>query len=296
MPVAPTVVGDNAPMSRLRSGLAAAATALAAACVLLVPGTAQAAPFPVTTNPDEAIAAHYLGPATESPAGSNRFGCRDREGRDPIVLLHATAMNQSANWAYLAPTLANAGYCVFSTTYGQASWSGTTGGLGNKERSARQVGPFIDNVLAATGATKVDLIGHSQGGAIAQLVTQLPGRAAQVDTIVALSASHQGFSRVGSITDRLPARAPGQSYWGPRHPSIDYVNFATRYDKISTPYQVTLMTPGPNVVNTLVQDVCPASKIGHVGMAYSPTVAALVRNALDPDHSVPVVCGSDYPF
>jgi len=113
-----------------------------------------------------------------------------------------------------------------------------------------------------------------------------------VDTIVSLSATHQGTSRVGSITDRLPARAPGEADWGPRHPTIHYVNFATRFDKISTPYRVTLMPPGPNVTNTLVQDVCPASKIGHVGMAYSPTVAALVRNALDPTHPVPVVCGS----
>ena len=56
------------------------------------------------------------------------------------------------------------------------------------------------------------------------------------------------------------------------------------------------MTPGPNLENTLIQDVCPASRIGHVGMAYSPTVAALVRNALNPEHPVPVVCGSDYPL
>ncbi|WP_376740155.1 esterase/lipase family protein [Gordonia paraffinivorans] len=282
-------------MRLLRSGFLAAATGLAAA-LALAPGAAHAAPFPVTTDVNQAVADHYFSPATEAPAGSNRWDCRDDQGRDPVILLHATAMNQSANWAYLAPTLANAGYCVFSTTYGQASWSGNTGGLGNKERAAGQVASFLDRVLAAAGASKVDLVGHSQGGAIAQLVTQLPGRAAQVDTIVSLSATHQGTSRVGSITDRLPARAPGEADWGPRHPTIRYVNFATRFDKISTPYRVTLMPPGPNVTNTLVQDVCPASKIGHVGMAYSPTVAALVRNALDPTHPVPVVCGSDYPL
>ncbi|WP_376739986.1 esterase/lipase family protein [Gordonia paraffinivorans] len=282
-------------MRLLRSGFLAAATGLAAA-LALAPGAAHAAPFPVTTDVNQAVADHYFSPATEAPAGSNRWDCRDDQGRDPVILLHATAMNQSANWAYLAPTLANAGYCVFSTTYGQASWSGNTGGLGNKERAAGQVASFLDRVLAAAGASKVDLVGHSQGGAIAQLVTQLPGRAAQVDTIVSLSATHQGTSRVGSITDRLPARAPGEADWGPRHPTIHYVNFATRFDKISTPYRVTLMPPGPNVTNTLVQDVCPASKIGHVGMAYSPTVAALVRNALDPTHPVPVVCGSDYPL
>ncbi|MBD0863297.1 alpha/beta fold hydrolase [Gordonia sp. zg691] len=284
-------------MSRARFGLAAVATALASACVVLGAGGAQAVPFPVTTDAASAIATRYLSPASESPPGANRFACRDREGRDPVLLLHATAMNQSANWAYLAPTLANAGYCVFSLTYGQTSWSGNTGGLGNKEKSARQVAAFLDRVLDATGAAKVDFVGHSQGGAIAQLVTQLTGRAEQVDTIVGLSASNQGYSRVGALTDRLPARAPGQSYWGPRRPSIRYVNLATRYDEISTPYQLTLMSPGgPNVVNSVIQEVCPASTIGHVGMAYSPTVAALVRNALDPRHRTPVPCGQDYPL
>lgn len=282
-------------MNRIRAGVASAMTAVAAMSLCLVAGTAHAAPFPVTTDAATAIASRYLSPSSASPAGSNRFDCRDREDRNPVVLLHATAMNQGANWAYLAPMLANAGYCVFSLTYGQTSWSGNTGGLGNKEESARAVSSFVDRVLAATGAEKVDLVGHSQGGAIAQLVTQIPGRAAHVGTIVGLSASNRGYSRVGSITDRLPARAPGQSYWGPRHPSIRYVNLATRYDEISTPYVLTLMPPGPNITNTVVQDVCPASRIGHVGMAYSPTVGTLVRNALDPERPVPVVCGTDFP-
>lgn len=282
-------------MSSLLTRAVAVVIATVAVCGVLSAGTAAAAPFPVTADAPLAIATRYLSPASESPPGSNRFDCRDRNDRDPVVLLHATAMNQSANWAYLAPTLANAGYCVFSLTYGQTSWSHNTGGLGNKERSAQQVAAFVDRVLAATGADQVDIVGHSQGGAIAQLLTQLPGRAAQIDTLVGLSASNRGYSRVGSITDRLPARAPGQSYWGPRHPSIRYVNLATRFDAISTPYQLTLMPPAPGVTNTVVQDVCPASKVGHVGMAYSATVGALVRNELDPQRRIPVVCGADFP-
>lgn len=263
---------------------------------VIASGPAQAAPYPVTTSVERSIAAGFSAPATTAPAGSNRFTCRDRFGRDPVILLHGTSLNQNANWGYLAPTLANAGYCVFSITYGQTSWSGNIGGLGNKDRSARQVADFLGEVLRRTGARQVDFVGHSQGGAIAQLVSQLPGRAAQIDTIIGLSSPNRGHSRIGSITDRLPAaREPGQNYWGPTHPNIRYINLATRFDEISTPYPITLMPPGPNVTNTLIQDVCPSSKIGHVGMAYSPTVAALVRNALDPAHRVAVPCGHDYP-
>ncbi|GAA3722360.1 lipase family alpha/beta hydrolase [Gordonia hankookensis] len=277
----------------LFGGLAVIATALTTA----FGGIASAAPFPVTTDVNQAVATGFTRPATTSPAGSNRFDCRDRSGRDPVILLHGTALNQDANLAYLAPTLANAGYCVFSMTYGLTSWSGNVGGLGDKNRSARQVAALVDRVLAATHARRVDFVGHSQGGAIAQLVSQLPGRAAQIDTIIGLSAPNRGYSRTSNITDRLPAaaRQPGENDWGPRHPNIHYLNLATVHDEIVTPWQNSLMTAGPNVTNTRVQDVCPRSEIGHLGMAFSPTVAALVRNGLDPAHRVTVPCGDDYP-
>nr|WP_161926031.1 alpha/beta fold hydrolase [Gordonia crocea] len=259
-----------------------------AACAALSAAPASAAPFPVTTDVPGALSANYLESAQSSPPGSNRWHCRS--DRDPVILLHGTAMNQAANLGYLAPMLANAGYCVFSVTYGQTSWSGNTGGLGDKDRSARQVAGFLDRVLAATGARQVDFVGHSQGGAIAQLVAQL--RTSRVDTIVGVSAPSRGTSRIGGITDRLPARAPGQNYWGPRQPTVRYVNLATRNDEVSTPYPVTLMPPGPNVTNTVVQTVCPQSRVGHLGMAFSPVVGALVRNALDPAHRVRVPCGA----
>ncbi|MFT4201410.1 esterase/lipase family protein [Gordonia sp. (in: high G+C Gram-positive bacteria)] len=270
--------------------LLASLSAAAAVLIGTGAGAAQAVPFPVTTDVPTAIAANYFASAQTPPPGANRWSCHS--GHNPVVLLHATAMNQAANFAYLSPMLANAGYCVFSLTYGQTSWSGNTGGLAKREASAyRQVVPFLDRVLAATGAAKVDLIGHSQGGPIAQLASQR--RASRIGTIVGLSASSRGHSDVDELQHALPARAPGQNYWGPRHPGIRYVNLATRFDHISTPYPVTLMPPGPGITNTLIQHVCPASRVGHVGMAFSPTVGALVRNALDPAHRVRVPCGEN---
>ena len=260
----------------------------AAVCATLSAAHAVAAPFPVATDGPAAIAAGYLQSAQNSPPGSNRWHCRHTD-RDPVILLHGTAMNQAANLGYLAPTLANAGFCVFSLTYGQTSWSGNTGGVGNKDRSARQVAAFLDRVLAVTGAQKADFVGHSQGGSIAQLVAQL--RTPRVGTIVGVSSPSRGTSRIGAITDRLPARAPGQNYWGPRQPGVAYVNLATRFDEVSTPYPVTLMPPAANVTNIVVQDVCPQSRVGHLGMAFSPTVGALVRNALDPARRTRVPCG-----
>ncbi len=253
----------------------------------VLPATAAAAPLPVVTDPPRAIAAGFGQPAQTPPPGANRWDCRSA-GRRPVILLHGTSMNQLANLPYLAPMLANAGFCVYSLTYGQTSWSGNIGGLGNKDRSAQQVARFLDRVRHASGADRIDFVGHSQGGSVAQLVAGLrPGR---VGTIVGVSSPSRGHSRIGAITDRLPARAPGQNSWGPRRPGVRYVNLATRFDEVSTPYTVTLMPPGPGVTNIVVQQVCPQSRVGHLGMAYSPTVGALVRNALDPAHPVRVGC------
>ena len=71
-------------MNSIRSGVTAAVLALAAAGLCLVAGSANAAPFPVITDAPTAIATRYLSPASESPAGANRFGCRDRDGRNNV--------------------------------------------------------------------------------------------------------------------------------------------------------------------------------------------------------------------
>ena len=48
--------------------------------------------------------------------------------------------------------------------------------------------------------------------------------------------------------------------------------------------------------NTFVQDVCPLDPVGHVGLAFDPTVAQLVANALDPAHAKRVICGFGPPL
>jgi triacylglycerol esterase/lipase EstA (alpha/beta hydrolase family) len=48
------------------------------------------------------------------------------------------------------------GYCVFALDYGER-------GTGPIEDSAAALRDFVGRVLAATGAAKVSLVGHSQG-------------------------------------------------------------------------------------------------------------------------------------
>src|SRR2546423_1521567 len=71
---------------------------------------------------------------------------------EPVVLVHGT-FGDSTNWAVDAPQLRAAGYCTFAIDYGLR-------GTGEIARSAQQLKAVVDQVLAATGASKVDIIGH----------------------------------------------------------------------------------------------------------------------------------------
>lgn len=263
---------------------------------ILMAGAAEAKPpYPVVTNAGVASVTGDMQPAEMSPPGSNVPGCTARSGKLPVVLLHGTAQNQMSAWQYLAPTLAHRGYCVYSLTYGQASWSAQVGGLAQREKSAKQVAAFVDGVLRTSGAAQIDVIGFSQGSAVAQLFTQLPGRAAQVRHLIGLGPSNKGISKVGSIADRLPARAPGENNWGPTHPSIAYLMIMTRHDEVSTPYTDGFLPRAANVRNVVIQDSCPNDPVGHLGLPYNSWVGGTVVNALDGRTTVPR-CTTGFPL
>lgn len=77
-----------------------------------------------------------------------------------MVLVPGTFENMAKNWATMSPVLKSEGYCVYALNYGSTNGVDATGPIAD---SAAQLAPFVDAVLASTGAKKVDLVGHSQG-------------------------------------------------------------------------------------------------------------------------------------
>jgi triacylglycerol esterase/lipase EstA (alpha/beta hydrolase family) len=124
----------------------AIAVAVAGALSFTGTGTAVAAPSPTGTSVS----------ATPTLEGANDFGCVPSAAHPrPVVLVHGTKMDAST-WKILAPQLKSEGYCVFAPNYGGVSLlldPGTTiWGSGDIAESGRQIGRFVDEVLAATGA------------------------------------------------------------------------------------------------------------------------------------------------
>lgn len=240
-------------------------------------------------------------------AGANNWNCKPSAQHPyPVVLVPATAMNMGANWAALSPMFANAGYCVYSFNYGMTWLSlGRIGGLGEIGASAGTMSNFVNKVLASTGASKVDVVGHSQGGMMPNYYIKFLGGAAKVHTFVGLAPSNHGTTFLGIVTLAsdlnllgfassilwslgIPGAeeqmytssfqknlfASGDTVPGPR-----YVVIETKYDHIVTPYTNAFLK-GPNAQNILIQDQCPSDPVGHAGIFLDGPVLQNVMNQL----------------
>jgi triacylglycerol esterase/lipase EstA (alpha/beta hydrolase family) len=295
-----------------------AAVAAAAAGVLLagttLAGTAQASTLPVNYDFSTAFAATVNSPTTPPP-GANNFSCKPTASHPyPVILVHGTVENMDDNWQAASPILANNGYCVFAFNYGGSSPGADFQGTGEIAASAGQLASFVADVLAATGASKVDLVGHSQGGMMPRYYINFLGGAPYVNALVALAPSNYGttldglttlFSDLGAASlingalsgscEACVEQEQGSSFLAnlnaaPTVPGVQYTVIESRDDEVVTPYTNAFLPTASNVTNTLVQNQCPLDATDHLEIAYDPVALADMLNALDPAHPVRVPC------
>ena len=184
---------DHAP----HSALPVAALLVAGAALVAAPLSAQARALPVNYDFATGALAGFLFPQTPPP-GADNFGCKPSSAHpDPVILVNGTFANQDDNWQAASPLLANHGYCVFTFNYGGSSASAVVQGTGDIAASAGQLASFVTRVLAATGAAKVDLVGHSQGGMMPRYYLKFLGGASHVNKLVALAPSNHGTTLDG---------------------------------------------------------------------------------------------------
>jgi triacylglycerol esterase/lipase EstA (alpha/beta hydrolase family) len=257
--------------------------------------------------------------------GTNDYACKPSAAHpNPVVLVHGTAGNAYDSWSGLAPVLKSYGYCVFAVNYGAPEGS-LFKGTGDIPTSAAQIGRFVDNVRAKTGAAKVDLVGHSQGGSVSRYYANLIGGSSKVANVVGLAPSNHattvsGLLSIGrfigavdpifAVTNwiGLPALQqqadPNSQYFqdlnsqGETRPGIRYVNIATKFDEVVTPYKQAFITAGSGaaVQNITLQDVCKGDLTDHLGIVYDTNVYQLVLNALEPGDQRPIACTASLPL
>ncbi|MFI1291187.1 esterase/lipase family protein [Streptomyces sp. NPDC020792] len=253
--------------------------------------------------------------ATAPSSGWNNYGCKPSAAHPrPVVLVHGTFGNSVDNWLSLAPYLKDRGYCVFSLDYGQLPGVPLFYGLGPIDKSAEQLSAFVDKVLAATGAAKADLVGHSQGGMMPRYYLKFLGGAAKVNALVGIAPDSHGTTLSGltnllpyfpGASDLLKAATPGLAdqiagsafltklnEGGDTVPGVHYTVIATKYDEVVTPWRSQYLT-GPDVRNVLLQDLCAVDLSEHVTIGTIDRIAFHeVANALDPAHAGATTCAS----
>jgi triacylglycerol esterase/lipase EstA (alpha/beta hydrolase family) len=256
---------------------------------------------------------------TASPPGANNWACHPRAPHPrPVILVHGTFEDMSNNWQALSPLLANNGYCVFALNYGSSNGSGELGiyGTGEIAASAAQLGSFVERVLAATGARKVDLVGHSQGGMMPRWYLRFDGGAAKVHTLVGLAPSNHGTTVNGLFTlaELIPGatsfaglceacaeQAAGSSFiatlnaGGETVKGVHYTVIESANDEVVTPYTSAFLS-GRNVQNILLQSQCVLDQGEHLSMAYDHIADADVLTALDPLHPQQPACTPVLPL
>ncbi|MFJ7156850.1 esterase/lipase family protein [Streptomyces sp. NPDC101118] len=253
--------------------------------------------------------------ATAPSSGWNDYTCKPSAAHPrPVVLVHGTLGNSVDNWLAFAPYLVHRGYCVFSLDYGQLPGVPFFHGLGPIEKSAGQLDAFVDEVLAATGAAKADLVGHSQGGMMPRWYLKFLGGADKVNALVGLAPDNHGTTLLGltrllpyfpGAEDLISAATPGLAdqiagsafltrlnEGGDTVPGVTYTVISTRYDQVVTPYRSQFLD-GPGVRNVVVQDLCPLDLSEHVAIGLTDRIAYHEAvNALDPAHAEPTTCAS----
>ncbi|MFE1287966.1 esterase/lipase family protein [Streptomyces sp. NPDC058751] len=248
-------------------------------------------------------------------SGWNNYSCKPSAAHPrPVVLVHGTFGNSVDNWLALAPYLTSRGYCVFSLDYGQLPGVPFFHGLGPIDKSAAQLQVFVDKVLATTGAAKVDLVGHSQGGMMPRYYLKFLGGAAKVNALVGLAPDNHGTTLNGltkllpyfpGAEDLLTAATPGLAdqiagsafltklnAGGDTVPGVHYTVIATKYDEVVTPYRSGFLS-GSDVRNVLLQNLCALDLSEHVAIGILDRIAYHeVANALDPAHASRTNCAS----
>jgi pimeloyl-ACP methyl ester carboxylesterase len=219
-----------------------------------------------------------------SPPGANDFSCQSATHPVPVILVHGTFGDMTVSWNLVSPALKAQGYCVFALDL-------VNRGMAPMDQSADKLSAFIDEVRQRTGAPKVSLVGHSQGGMLGRYVARYRSQLGVIDDIVGLAPSSHGTTNplapgvAGLGCAACAEQAAGSAFIQKLNageeapPPPSYTVVSTRYDEVVTPYTSQALT-GSTVTNIVLQKRCPEDVTDHVGIIYDPIALQWTLNAL----------------
>jgi pimeloyl-ACP methyl ester carboxylesterase len=201
--------------------------------------------------------------------GPDRLG-KSAAGRPPLLLIHGYQCNRGF-WFWLRPRLEAAGWTV-ATHSMEPTWTEIDNYAGGIARR-------IDEVLAATGAAQVILIGHSMGGLACRVYLRAHGKG-KVARMITLGSVHHGtrLARLGIGPNARQMRignpwllALGATAAVPVPQGS--VSIYSCHDNYVYPQETGSRLEGATNV--------AIGGVGHLGMAFSPYVLGKLLEALE---------------
>jgi triacylglycerol esterase/lipase EstA (alpha/beta hydrolase family) len=210
--------------------------------------------------------------------------------RDPVIVVNGLF---GVGFAYepLVARLRADGYQV---------WDFELPTLGTQDihRSAQALDAFADGVRAQTGAARVDLVGHSEGGLVSRTYVKYYGGAAEVDSLITLGTPNYGtvaanIARVFTLGTCVGITACeqmtiGSSFLADLNAGDDsignvvYTNIATVFDELVQPYTNSFLNAADgNITNKSLQSQCWLRVVGHLGLIVDGAVYSGVQDALE---------------
>lgn len=258
--------------------------ALTATAALLVPATAAAA-APAT----DGTAATDSAAATDSTAvstGTDAETVAVAADANPVIVVGGL-IGISIAYEPIAARLRADGFRV--SIYQLPGL-----GFGDIRESARALASYVDQIRAATGAAKVDLVTHSEGGLVSRWYVKFLGGTSKVDHYISLGSPQQGtyvanilqFVGLGSCagivacqqmsigSDFLTGLNGGDDTPG----AVRWTTVRTWQDELVRPVDNAALADG--ATNVLIQSWCPLRVVGHLGLVLDGTTYTVVRQAL----------------
>jgi triacylglycerol esterase/lipase EstA (alpha/beta hydrolase family) len=278
-----------------------------AAALVLSAVPAQASSLPMESEASAFLNSTFFWNYQAPPPGANVSCTPSAAHPYPVVLVEGTFSSMYNSFGAISPDLANDGYCVYAFNYGQTIPFTGFYAMGDIRTSAAELSTEVNNVLAETGASKVDLVGWSQGGMMPRYYINDLGGAADVNMLVGLAPSNYGTTVDGLTTLvadlglagvatgllSIACQACDQQLQGssfltslnqtPTVPGVKYVVIETADDDVVTPYTNAFLPTAPNVQNITLQNQCPQDASDHLSISYDSNALQDMINALGPD-------------
>jgi triacylglycerol lipase len=188
-------------------------------------------------------------------------------GRPPLLLIHGYQCNRGF-WFWLRPRLEAAGWTVATHSLEPV--------FSDIDAYAEGIARRIDQVLVATGAPQVILVGHSMGGLASRGYLRRHGTG-KVARLITLGSPHRGtlLARLGLGPNARQMRVDSPWLRGlaaPLPPAS--VSIYSCHDNYVFPQQACSTLEG--AANVAIGGV------SHLGMAFSPRVLGTLMEALEP--------------